>query len=127
MPTIKKQGSFEEIKDILKNAPKKSAKAQSLKKTVTSKINVLKKMESILKKSFKQLTKDLNNVLKDADVWYCSDDYIKYHEELRKPNDRNGDQIILDYATTIVNGGELWSDDIKKLWTKEDIENDDKA
>ena len=122
MPTIKEHGSFEEVKDILKNAPKKNAKAQSLKKIVTNKINVLKKMESILKKSFKQLTKDLNDILKDGDVWYCSDDYIKYHEELRKPNDRNGDQIILDYATTIVNGGELWSDDINKLWTKEDIE-----
>lgn len=115
------EGTFEEVKNVLKKAPKKSAKAQTLKKTVTSKINVLKKVESTLKKSLNSLTKDLNSILKDGNVWYCSDDYIKDHEELRKPNDRNGDQIIIDYCTHILNGGELWSSDIEKLWTKEDI------
>ena len=86
-----------------------------------AKINVLKKLETTLKKSLKQLTKDLNAILKDGKVWYCSDDYIKTHEELRKPSDRNADQVIIDYATHIINGGELWADDMKKLWTKEDI------
>lgn len=85
------------------------------------KIRALKKIESTLKKSLKTLTKDINGILKDAKVWYCSDDYIKSHEELRKPSDRNGDQIIIDYATHILNGGELCEDDEKKLWTKEDL------
>ena len=86
-----------------------------------AKIDILKKIETTLKKSLKQLTKDLNAILKDGKVWYCSDDYIKTHEELRKPSDRNADQVIIDYATHIINGGELWADDVKKLWTKEDI------
>lgn len=86
-----------------------------------TKIQTLKKIESTLKKSLKALTKDLNKILKDANVWYCSDDYIKTHEELRKPADRNADQIIIDYAAHILNGGELWEDDDKKLWTKEDL------
>ena len=81
----------------------------------------LKKIETTLRKSLKQLTKDINAILKDAGSWYCSDDYILSHEELRKPNDRNGDQVIIDYATHILNGGELWADDETKLWTKEDI------
>lgn len=85
------------------------------------KIQALKKIESTLKKSLKTLAKDLNSILKDAKVWYCSDDYIKSHEELRKPSDRNGDQIIIDYVTHVLNGGELSIDDQKKLWTKEDI------
>ena len=87
------------------------------------KIRALKKIESTLKKSLKALAKDLNKTLKDAGVWYCADDYIKSHEELRKPNDRNGDQFVIDYATHILNGGELWADDVNKLWTKEDINN----
>ena len=86
-----------------------------------TKIQALKKIESTLKKSLKTLTKDLNAILKDAKAWYCADDYIKSYEEFRKPNDRNGDQIIIDFATTILNGGELCSDDAKKLWTKEEI------
>lgn len=86
-----------------------------------TKQQALKKIETTLKKSLKQLAKDINSILKDAKVWYCSDDYILSHEELRKPNDRNGDQVIIDYATHILNGGELWADDEAKLWTKEDI------
>lgn len=85
------------------------------------KIRALKKIESTMKKSLKALAKDLNKTLKDAGVWYCADDYIIDHEELRKPNDRNGDQLIIDCATHILNGGELCIDDVKKLWTKEDI------
>ena len=86
-----------------------------------TKIQALKKIESTLKKSLKGLAKDINGILKDAKVWYCSDDYIKDHEELRKPTDRNGDQLVIDYCTHILNGGEFWSEDEKKLWTKEDI------
>lgn len=86
-----------------------------------AKLKALKKIETTLKKSLKQLAKDINSILKDANSWYCSDDYILYHEELRKPTDRNGDQVIIDYATHILNGGELWAEDQAKLWTKEDI------
>ena len=86
-----------------------------------TKIQALKKIETTLKKSLKGLAKDINSILKDAKVWYCSDDYIKDHEELCKPTDRNGDQLVIDYCTHILNGGELWADDEKKLWTKEDI------
>ena len=82
----------------------------------------LKKIEKTLQKSLKSLAKDINAILKEAAVWYCSDDWIKSHEELRKPNDRNGDQVILDYASHILNGGELWAEDAAKLWTKEEIE-----
>lgn len=86
------------------------------------KIQALKKIESTLKKSLKALTKDLNQVLKDANVWYCEDDFIKDHEEFRKPSDRNADQLVIDYAAHILNGGELSIDDQLKLWTKEDIQ-----
>ena len=86
-----------------------------------TKVRALKKVESTLKKSLKQLAKDINAVLKDAKVWYCSDDYIKSHEELRKPTDRNGDQLVIDFCTHILNGGEMSTDDEKKLWTKEEI------
>lgn len=87
-----------------------------------TKIQALKKIESTLKKSLKALTKDLNKILKDANVWYCEDDFIKDHEEFRKPSDRNADQLVIDYATHILNGGELCIDDVKKLWAKEDIQ-----
>lgn len=87
-----------------------------------TKTQALKKIESTLKKSLKALTKDLNKILKDADVWYCADDYIKSHEEFRKPADRNADQLVIDYATYILNGGEFWENDQAKLWTKEDID-----
>ena len=86
-----------------------------------TKVQALKKIESTLKKSLKALAKDVNAVLKDAKVWYCSDDYIQSHEELRKPSDRNGDQLVIDFCTHILNGGEMSIDDEKKLWTKEDI------
>lgn len=86
------------------------------------KIQALKKIESTLKKSLKALTKDLNQVLKDAGVWYCEDDFIKDHEEFRKPSDRNADQLVVDYAAHILNGGEFSIDDQLKLWTKEDIQ-----
>lgn len=86
------------------------------------KIRALKKIESTLKKSLKALAKDLNETLKDAGVWYCADDYIIDHEEFRKPSDRNADQLVIDYATHILNGGELCIDDVKKLWAKEDIQ-----
>ena len=86
-----------------------------------TKIQALKKIESTLKKSLKSLAKDINCILKDAGVWYCEDDFIKSHEELRKPSDRNGDQVVIDYAAHILNGGELWENDDKKLWTKDEI------
>ena len=86
-----------------------------------TKIQALKKIETTLKKSLKSLAKDLNAILKDANAWYCSDDYIKDHPELRKPTDRNGDQIVIDYCAHILNGGQLWQDDEEKLWTKEDL------
>lgn len=86
-----------------------------------TKVQALKKIESTLKKSLNGLTKDINKILKEAKVWYCSDDYIKEHEEFRKPADRNGDQLVIDYCTHILNGGELCIDDQMKLWTKEDI------
>lgn len=86
-----------------------------------TKVQALKKVETTLKKSLKALAKDINAILKEAKVWYCEDDFIKTHEELRKPADRNGDQIIIDYAAHILNGGELSIDDEKKLWTKDDI------
>ncbi len=89
--------------------------------TNKKKLQALKKIESALKKSLKALAKDINSTLKDADVWYCSDDYIKDHEELRKPSDRNADQLVIDYVAHIFNGGEFYSDDIAKLWTKEDL------
>ena len=98
----------------MKNTAESQAKAKE---------QALKKIESIMKKSLKALIKDINNTLKEAKSWYCSDDYIKDHEELRKPSDRNGDQLVIDYTTHILNGGEFWLDDIKKLWTKEDINN----
>lgn len=87
-----------------------------------AKEKALKKIEKTLQKSLKSLAKDINAVLKEAAVWYCSDDWIKSHEELHTPNDRNGDQVILDYASHILNGGELWAEDAAKLWTKEEIE-----
>lgn len=86
-----------------------------------TKVQALKKIESTLKKSLSGLTKDINKVLKEAKVWYCSDDYIKEHEEFRKPTDRNGDQLVIDYCTFILNGGGLCIEDQQKLWTKEDI------
>ena len=86
-----------------------------------TKVQALKKIESTLKKSLKGLAKDINAILKDAKVWYCSDDYIKDYEEFRKPSDRNGDQLVIDFCTHILNGGELSTSDEKKLWTKEDI------
>ena len=86
-----------------------------------TKIQALKKIELTLKKSLKQTAKDINSILKEAGVWYCEDDLIKSQEALRKPADRNGDQVIIDYASHILNGGELWEDDQKKLWTKEEI------
>ena len=89
------------------------------------KIQALKKIEKTLKKSLKQLAKDLDAILKDASAWYCEDDMIKTHEEFRKPNDRNGDQIIIDYVGHILNGGELCVDDVKKIWTEEDIKKED--
>ena len=85
------------------------------------KIRALKKIESTLKKSLNALAKDLNKTLKDAGVWYSADDLIKEYEDFRKPNDRNGDQLIIDYATHIFNGGKFCIDDVKKLWTKEEI------
>ncbi|MBP5784045.1 MAG: hypothetical protein J6W16_00475 [Methanobrevibacter sp.] len=87
-----------------------------------TKIQALKKIETTLKKSLKELTKDLNKILKDTKVWYCQDDYIKTHEAMHKPTDRNGDQLIIDFATHILNGGELSVENEKYLWTKEDIE-----
>ena len=90
-----------------------------------TKTQALKKVESTLKKNLKDLAKSINAILKEANVWYCSDDYIKTHEELRKPADRNGDQLVIDYATHILNGGELWAEDVDKLWTKEDINKQD--
>ena len=86
-----------------------------------TKTQALKKIESTLKKSLKSLTKDLNAVLKEADVWYCADDFILDHEEFRKPTDRNADQLVIDYATHILNGGEMCVEDEKKLWTKDDL------
>ena len=86
-----------------------------------TKVQAVKKVESTLKKSLKALAKDLNGILKDAKVWYCSDDFIKSHDELHKPSDRNGDQIVIDFAAHILNGGELSIADEKKLWTKEEI------
>ena len=90
-------------------------------KLYNTKVKALKKIESTLKKLLKALAKDVNAILKDADVWYCEDDFIKTHEELHKPTDRNGDQVVIDYAAHILNGGELWAEDTDKLWTKEDI------
>lgn len=101
-----------------KNIEQEINKSESIMKAKT---RALKKIESTLKKSLKALAKDLNKTLKDAGVWYSSDDLIKEYEDFRKPNDRNGDQLIIDYATHILNGGELCIDDVKKLWTKEDI------
>lgn len=98
---------------------------QEVKKSeavMKAKIQTLKKIESTLKKSLKALAKDLNKTLKDAGVWYCSDDLIKEYEDFRKPADRNADQLLIDYVTHILNGGELCIEDVKKLWTKEDIQ-----
>ena len=86
-----------------------------------TKTQALKKIESTLKKSLKSLTKDLNVILKEAGVWYCADDFILDHEEFRKPADRNADQLVIDYVTHIMNGGELYMEDEKKLWTKDDL------
>lgn len=111
------------VKNIIKskNTKNTTEKAKVLKKKLKTKLDALKAIESTLKKSLSALTKDINGILKEADVWYCSDDYIKDHEELRKPNDRNGDQIIIDYCTWIINGGQMSIDDEEKLWTKEEI------
>ena len=99
------------------------AKAETTSKTDLMKVKVdaLKKIETALKTQLKSLAKDLNAILKDAKMWYCEDDYIKTHEAFHKPTDRNGDQVILDYAAHILNGGELCVEDEKKLWTKEEI------
>ena len=86
-----------------------------------TKTQALKKIESTLKKSLKSLTKDLNDVLKEAGVWYCADDFILDHEEFRKPTDRNADQLVIDYATHILNGGEMYVEDEKKPWTKDEL------
>ena len=90
-----------------------------------TKVQAMKKIETTLKKSLKTLTKDINAILKDAKVWYCADDIIKSCDNLHKPSDRNGDQVIIDYLSTIMLGEKISATDIKKLWTKEDIAGED--
>lgn len=89
------------------------------------KIEALKKIEKVLKKSLKGMAKEVDKALKEAKVWYCHDDFIKTHEEMHKPSDRNGDQMVIDYVSHILNGGELWAGDADYLWTKEEIEEKD--
>ncbi len=84
----------------------------------------IKKIESILKKSMTALVKDINTVLKEADVWYCEDDLIKSRPEMHTPNDRNADQLVIDFATDVVSGALDFTDRNleNSLWKLEDIE-----
>ena len=81
------------------------------------------KINSILKKSMTTLAKDIDAVLKQADVWYSIDDLIKSQPSLQKKNDRNGDQLMLDFAAnTYTDACEFNKKlDEKMLWTKDDL------
>ena len=81
------------------------------------------KVNSILKKSMATLAKDIDAVLKEANVWYCIDDLIKSQPALCKKNDRNGDQLMIDFAIQTYTEADAFCKklDEKMLWTKDDL------
>lgn len=84
----------------------------------------IKKIESLLKKSMTTLVKDVNSILKEAEVWYCEDDLIKSRPEMNTPNDRNADQLVIDFAADAISGAlDFTNKNLENsLWKLEDIE-----
>jgi len=88
-----------------------------------TKKQTVKKIDSLIKKRMAELVKDVNAILKSEKMWYCMDDLIKHHDDMHTPTDRNGDQLVIDYAIDTITGANnvVQTLDEHMLWTKEDF------
>lgn len=100
--------------------PKKTDEEKKLEAIQKLKAKIAKQANETMRKALKNLTKDLNDMLKSNKLWYCDGELIKDTEEMQTEKDRNCDQMIIDHLTTI--NEEMFNrvtEDM--LWTKDDI------
>ena len=100
--------------------PKKTDEEKKLEAIQKLKTKVAKQVNETMSKALKNLTKDLNNILKSNNLWYCDGELIKDNEEMQTDKDRNADQMIIDHFITI--NDEMFKHvENRMLWTKDDF------
>lgn len=88
-----------------------------------AKKRAIEKIEKIIKDGEAQIIKKIESVLAEANVWYSKTDSICQYDALHKKNDRNGDQLVVDFAADIVAKNYGIMNELKEvhLWTEEEI------
>lgn len=84
-----------------------------------SKDQIIQKANTILKRGIASLKKDLETLLAGNKVWYNDGDLIKSYPDLRRPDDHNAEQFLIDNFNDMIVG--LGGADKTTLWREKDF------
>lgn len=103
------------------NTPEEKIKA--LRLAWKAKQDAREQATKLVKTVLKGLKKDINEIFKKAGVWYSMEDYIKEYPKMRRPEDRNADQFMIDHAIELwqETDGHIHSFNEKQLWNRNDF------
>lgn len=96
---------------------------KALKLAWKAKQDAREQATKLVKTVLKGLKRDINDIFKKAGVWYSMDDYIKDYPKMRKQDDRNADQFMIDHAIELwqETDGHIHSFNEKQLWNRSDF------